>query len=52
MIENPNAYRQTLRVFLSAMLGRRYHNFSSDVIFLMTGLGKVDEVFGVYLKVV
>jgi hypothetical protein len=34
------------------MLGRRYHNFSSDVIFLVTGLGKVDEVFGVYLKVV
>jgi len=41
--------RKIMRVFLNALLQRRYHNFSSDIILLMTGLGKVDEVFGVLL---
>ena len=34
-------------MFLRALFGRRYHNFSSDVILLLTGIGAVDEVFGV-----
>ena len=36
-----------MRTFLNALLGRRYHNFSSDVILLLTGIGAVDDVFGV-----
>src|ERR1700734_3265410 len=38
---------KTLQIFLSALFGRRYHNFSSDVILLTTGINAVDEVFGV-----
>jgi hypothetical protein len=42
-----NLILKTMRIFLNALLGRRYHNFSSDIILLMTGLGAVDDVFGV-----
>ena len=40
-----------MRIFLNALLGRRYHNFSSDIILLMTGLGAVDDVFGVFIGI-